>query len=140
MTHRTPTPSHEVDRHIGQRIRVQRLSQGMTQKQLGDAIALSYQQIQRYESGADHCRRLNEIAIVLQVSPGIFFPSVSGGALTNVNGVVDADELTKLVNRKDTIRLLRAFHGVRGPRREFIIETVEGFAWSMVVRHDQGHG
>lgn len=40
--------------NIGSKIREQRIARGLTQKQLGDAIGMSFQQLQKYERGANH--------------------------------------------------------------------------------------
>jgi transcriptional regulator with XRE-family HTH domain len=98
----------------------------MTQKQLAGELGVTFQQVQRYEKGVDRvaCSRLLQIAAALEVAPGVFFPSE-----TNVNGVVTADEMTMLVNRPDTIKMLRAFKGVTGvKRRAAAIELVKAFA------------
>jgi transcriptional regulator with XRE-family HTH domain len=121
-------------RQIGQRVRARRLDVPMTQKQLADELGVTYQQVQRYESGADQMStsRLNQIALVLEMSPGSFFPPPNdgAGAGTNINGVVTVfDDLSSLVNRPDTIQLLRAFANVRGKtRRAYVIEFVEIYA------------
>ncbi len=115
---------------IGQRVRARRLTKGWTQRQLADALGLCHQQIQRYESGADQISapRLNEIAIALEVSPVVLFPPhVGGGAGTNIHGVTD--ELIVLIDRPDTIKLLRAFANVKGKnRRAQVVAFVEAFA------------
>src|SRR4030095_6643570 len=122
-------------RQIGQRMRACRLAKGWTQKQLADELGKSQQQIQRYESGIDHvsASRLNEIAILMGVAPSRFCPQVrdGAGAGTNIHSVVTTDEFTPLVNRPDTIRLLRAFVNVRGKNRRLqVIEFVEAYASS----------
>jgi transcriptional regulator with XRE-family HTH domain len=116
---------------LGQRVRARRLAMRMTQKRLGEQLGLTYQQVQRYESGADNisASRLNDIAIVMEVSPGSLYPPHGGGEQTNVNGVVSTDEFSILVSKPDTIRLLRAFVSVRGSKRRLqVIELVETFA------------
>jgi transcriptional regulator with XRE-family HTH domain len=120
-------------RQIGQRMLAKRLALGMSQKQLADPIGVTSQQIGRYEKGVDLCSasRLNEIAILLGVSPGSLFPPVrdGAGADTNINGVVSTDELTKLLKDPYAIRLLRAFATVRGKKfRAQVIDWIEAFA------------
>jgi transcriptional regulator with XRE-family HTH domain len=122
------------NRQLGQRVRAKRRALGMTQKQLGERLGLSYQQVQRYESGADGMSaiRLYEISRVMGVSPGSFYPPSNdgAGAGTNVNGVT-TDELSSFINRlrPDTIKLARAFENIRGSKRRLqVIELVETFA------------
>lgn len=114
-------------RQIGQRVRARRLAKGWTQKQLGDVLELSYQQVQRYESGVDNisASRLQQVMIALEAKPGSFFADEDSEE-TNFNGVVTVDELKMLVSRPDAIRLLRAFANVCGKNRRLqVIEFVE---------------
>jgi transcriptional regulator with XRE-family HTH domain len=118
---------------IGQRMLAKRLALGMTQEQVADSVGVSPTEIGRYEKGIDHisASRLNEIAIVMGVSPGSFFPPVrnGAGAGTNADGVVTTDELPKLLKDPNAIRLLRAFATIPGKtRRAYVIEFVETFA------------
>lgn len=70
----------EVDRQVGERMRRRRILLGLTQDQLAEALGLSYQQIQKYETGANRISvgRLAQIAEILEVSPGWFFGSAEG--------------------------------------------------------------
>jgi transcriptional regulator with XRE-family HTH domain len=120
-------------RQVGQLMLTKRLALGMTQKQIADQLGVTPTQIGRYEKGIDEisASRLNQIAIVMGVSPGGFFPPVHNGAGvgTNADGVVTTDELPKLLKDPNAIRLLRAFASVGGKtRRAFVIEFVETFA------------
>lgn len=67
-----------VDEHVGERIRHLRTTLGLTQEQLASALGISYQQIQKYETGANRVSagRLYEIAIQLDVEPAFFFADV----------------------------------------------------------------
>ncbi|MEM5516648.1 helix-turn-helix transcriptional regulator [Henriciella sp. AS95] len=65
----------EVDTIVGERIRRRRILSGLTQDQLGEALGVSYQQIQKYETGANRVSagRLYLLAAELDISPGWFF-------------------------------------------------------------------
>ncbi|MGB3626842.1 MAG: helix-turn-helix transcriptional regulator [Henriciella sp.] len=65
----------EVDTIVGERIRRRRILSGLTQDQLGEALGVSYQQIQKYETGANRVSagRLYLLAERLDISPGWFF-------------------------------------------------------------------
>ena len=67
--------SKRIDRHVGERIRHRRTELGLTQEQLGEALGVSYQQIQKYETGANRISagRLYEIARRLGVDISDFF-------------------------------------------------------------------
>ena len=63
------TKSHPVDVHVGSRMRQRRTLLGMSQSKVGDAVGLTFQQIQKYEKGSNRCgsSRLFEFAKVLDV-------------------------------------------------------------------------
>ena len=66
---------HSVDRDVGQRIKLARLAKGMSQAGLGQAVGVTFQQIQKYEKGANRVTagRLSEFAAVLDVAIAYFF-------------------------------------------------------------------
>ena len=75
----------EIDQLVGDRIRQRRILMGLTQDQLGAALGISYQQVQKYETGANRVSagRLYLIAQRLEVRPGWFFDPVA----TGLNGI-----------------------------------------------------
>lgn len=77
MTQTNASNANAIDRRVGERIRRRRVLLGVTQDQLADALGISYQQIQKYETGANRVSagRLAQIAEVLEVQPGWFFDS-----------------------------------------------------------------
>lgn len=88
-----PTPqstASEIDSLIGDRIRRRRILMGLTQDQLGDALGISYQQVQKYETGANRVSagRLYLIAQRLNVSAGWFFDPVGADKVES-----DLDEI-----------------------------------------------
>lgn len=80
----------EIDTIVGERIRRRRILTGQTQDQLGDALGVSYQQIQKYETGSNRVSagRLYLLAEKLDVSPAWFFDG-----LGKTNGEAVEDEL-----------------------------------------------
>ena len=71
----------EIDQLVGDRIRQRRILMGLTQDQLGAALGISYQQVQKYETGANRVSagRLYLIARRLEVNPGWFFDPMATG-------------------------------------------------------------
>ena len=69
---KVPNP---IDKHVGSRVRVRRVSIGMSQERLGGALGLTFQQVQKYEKGTNRigASRLQQIAGILQVTPAYFF-------------------------------------------------------------------
>jgi len=76
---------HHVDVHVGQRIRRRRWMVGMTQQQLGEAVGIKFQQIQKYETGMNRvsASRLYEISKALDVPVAFFFEAVDEPANEN---------------------------------------------------------
>lgn len=72
-----------IDRRIGERIRQRRTEVGLTQEQLGAALGCSYQQVQKFESGANRiaAAQLHALAARLGVPVGWFFAEDAGTAL-----------------------------------------------------------
>src|SRR5215467_14082693 len=72
MTKKTPNP---IDKHVGARVRMRRMMVGMSQEKLGDALGLTFQQVQKYEKGTNRigASRLQQIASILQVPVAFFF-------------------------------------------------------------------
>ncbi len=82
----TPTPSaSEIDQHVGEQIRRRRILLGLTQDQLGEELGISYQQIQKYETGANRVSagRLFQIAGQLNVSVSDLYSGLESGAITS---------------------------------------------------------
>jgi transcriptional regulator with XRE-family HTH domain len=82
MTKKTPNPT---DKHVGSRVRMRRMMLGMSQEKLGDALSLTFQQVQKYEKGTNRigASRLQQIAVFLQVPVSFFFegaPDLPAGA------------------------------------------------------------
>ena len=68
-----------VDVHVGNRVRLRRMTLGMSQKKLGEALGLTFQQVQKYERGANRigASRLHRISEVLDVPVNYFFEDIS---------------------------------------------------------------
>ena len=69
---RSPNP---VDKHVGNRVRMRRLMLGISQQNLGGALGVSFQQVQKYENGANRigASRLQQISDILEVPAAFFF-------------------------------------------------------------------
>src|ERR1700678_1752014 len=72
MAKKAPNP---IDKHVGSRVRMRRMMLGMSQEKLGDALGLTFQQVQKYEKGTNRigASRLQQISHILQVPVAFFF-------------------------------------------------------------------
>ena len=72
MAKKTPNP---IDKHVGSRVRMRRMMLSMSQEKLGDALSLTFQQVQKYEKGTNRigASRLQQISQILQVPVAFFF-------------------------------------------------------------------
>jgi transcriptional regulator with XRE-family HTH domain len=106
-----------VDVHIGQRLRHRRWLSGMTQQNLAEAVGIRFQQIQKYESGANRisAARLWSLSGALGVPISFFYVGM------NDPGVPDEDVTGNVMDAKETFELLRAYYGIgEGPRRRML--------------------
>ena len=116
---------HPVDRHVGQRVRLLRMARGLSQKDLADRVGVSFQQLQKYERGANRvsASKLYDLARALAAHPADFFdalPAAGDDAWT-----AEARRLTVLAQEPQAARLLTAFD--RAPERVkgAVVELVE---------------
>jgi transcriptional regulator with XRE-family HTH domain len=116
-----------VDRHLGARIRMQRLALGISQESLGKAIGLTFQQVQKYEKGVNRVSgsRMHQIAMALKVSPSFFFEAAPA-AVGNAKATSFIEEF---VASKQGVALARAFTKINDSRmRGDIVALVERIA------------
>ncbi len=130
MAKKAPNP---VDQYVGSRVRMRRLMLGMSQERLGDALDLTFQQIQKYEKGANRigASRLQQIATILQVPVSFFFDGapVSAGAPGGFAEVDTSDFSTTLLSTSDGLALAKAFMRIENRRlRRRIVDLVEEMA------------
>ena len=127
-------PFHPVDIHVGTRVRQRRALLGMSQTTLGDAVDLTFQQIQKYEGGKNRisASRLVEFAKVLDVPVTHFFEEMPANALRGRSGKNVREEGTPFEKEKDplirreTLELVRAYYKIREPRvRKRLFEMVK---------------
>jgi len=115
-----------VDVHVGGRIRARRKQLGMTQTALGDRLGLTFQQVQKYERGANRVGsgRLFELTRILDVSVSYFFEGIDvetasttpfakpGQGLAEKQAEFEQDPLA----RHETLDLVRAYYRIADPR------------------------
>ncbi len=110
--------AHNVDVHVGRRIRQHRWMAGFTQQKLADQIGIKFQQIQKYETGANRVSssRLWDIAGVLRVPVASFFDGLEGQAPDT--GEARGDILTD----KEALELVRAYYAIPESQRRRLFD------------------
>jgi transcriptional regulator with XRE-family HTH domain len=128
-----PIPN-PIDKIVGGKVRASRLLAGLSQQKLGAALGVSFQQVQKYESGANRisASRLQKIAEAVNVSLSSFF---NVGISSEPTQPSKLDELNAICNEflstADGIRFLRAFQAVSDPKtRKSIVDLVVALAAS----------
>jgi len=116
-----------IDVHVGSRVRLRRTLLGMSQEKLGEAIGLTFQQVQKYERGANRigASRLYDLSRVLDVPVSFFFddmnPTVTTAAEQRLGGMTPepAANLTSEADplmRRETLELVRAYYRIVDPQ------------------------
>jgi transcriptional regulator with XRE-family HTH domain len=132
-----------VDVHVGKRLRLRRTLLGMSQEKLGEAIGLTFQQVQKYERGANRIgsSRLYDLSRALGVSVAYFFEemsdSVAAQSPAQVRGMAedripyaygdlrDQDPMT----RRETLALVRAYYRIADPQvRKRLFEMIKALS------------
>jgi transcriptional regulator with XRE-family HTH domain len=102
-----------TDKHVGSRVRMRRLMLAMSQEKLGAALGLTFQQVQKYESGANRigASRLQQMSHVLQVPVAFFFEGApNASAPDGSNGsALSMAQIDDFVSDSDGLRLIGAF-------------------------------
>ena len=82
MSVKSPNP---IDKHVGARLRMRRMMLGMSQEKLADGVALTFQQVQKYEKGTNRigASRLQQFSQILQVPVEFFFNGAPGNVLSS---------------------------------------------------------
>ena len=117
-----------IDQHVGARIRMLRMVRGVSQTDLGNAVGVSFQQIQKYENGTNRvgASRLHQIADALAVTPESFFEEETKGG---VRGAKDLAIIDDFIWSRDGIALSRAFTMITDAKmRRCIVSLVEELA------------
>jgi len=127
-----------IDVHVGSRVRLRRTLLGMSQEKLGDAIGLTFQQVQKYERGANRVgsSRLFDLARVLDVPVSYFFDEMSASTSARspgrLRGMAEQKPLPfepDPMAKRETLELVRAYYRITDPRvRKRVFELTKSLA------------
>ena len=130
MSTKAPNP---VDKYVGSRVRMRRIMLGMSQEKLGEALGLTFQQIQKYEKGTNRvgASRLQQISEVLQVPVSFLFdggPSGVGAGEFSAESASPA-YIADFLATSEGLALTRAFTRIPDSKlRRSIVDLVEQIA------------
>lgn len=137
--------SSPIDAHVGTRIRLRRTLMGLSQERLGEALGLTFQQVQKYERGVNRvgASRLFDLSRVLDVPISFFFDDMPeplaasyGGQPSSLGarrsfGFADGQEsfggaADEAMNRRETLELVRAYYRITDPAvRKRVFELIK---------------
>jgi transcriptional regulator with XRE-family HTH domain len=116
--------ANSIDLHVGRRVRRRRRLMGMTQQQLADMVGIRFQQVQKYECGANRitASRLFELAGALSVPVQYFYDGLAPVVAANEEPANDQGEIgPEVLRQKETIELIRAYYQLgERPRRRLL--------------------
>jgi transcriptional regulator with XRE-family HTH domain len=130
MSTKAPNP---VDKYVGSRVRMRRIMLGMSQEKLGEALGLTFQQVQKYEKGTNRvgASRIQQISEILQVPVSFLFeggPSGTSGGEGFSEGSSPA-YISDFLATSEGLALTRAFTRITDAKlRRSIVEMVEQIA------------
>jgi transcriptional regulator with XRE-family HTH domain len=101
-----------IDKHVVGQLRLRRAQIGMTQSDLGGKLGLSFQAVQKYETGENRisASRLYQLSRVLEVSMGYFFEGLDGA------GQTEDDAVNSDLSRKEAAMVLGTYYRISDPR------------------------
>lgn len=126
---KSPNPT---DKHVGARVRMRRMMLGMSQEKLGDALDLTFQQVQKYEKGVNRigASRLQQISTVLQVPVSFFFEGQPVAALREA-GMPSPTFADDFLSTADGLAIARCFTKITDQKvRHRIVDLIEQIAES----------
>jgi transcriptional regulator with XRE-family HTH domain len=132
---KVPNP---IDKHVGSRVRMRRMLLGLSQEKLGEALGVTFQQVQKYEKGMNRigASRLQDIAKILDAPPSFFFEGAptQAAAAAPQGGFSEGQSATFVVDFLSTVeglQLNKAFAAIKDPKvRRRIVDLVVAIAVS----------
>jgi transcriptional regulator with XRE-family HTH domain len=130
QTMKTPNP---IDKHVGSRLRMRRKMLGMSQEKLGEALKITFQQVQKYEKGTNRvsASRLQHMSHILQVPVPFFFEGAphQPGQPKGTGGPPSPAYVSDFLSSTDGLALVKAFTKIKEPKlRRRVVQLVEEIA------------
>jgi transcriptional regulator with XRE-family HTH domain len=128
-----PRGPNPIDIHVGSRVRLRRQLMKMSQEKLGDELGVTFQQVQKYERGANRvgASRLYRMSRVLDVPVQFFFEGL--GDKSSATGMAEGDQtpiVYDFIQSSDGVSLAEAFSRIRDAKvRRRVLELVRTLAF-----------
>lgn len=127
---------HPVDIHVGSKIRQRRTMLGVSQEKLADSLQLTFQQIQKYETGRNRvsASRLFQISEILDTEVAHFFDGYKKCANENTYGLAESSQSSynapkDVMNEKETLELLKTYYAIEDAKlRKSFVKTMKQVA------------
>jgi transcriptional regulator with XRE-family HTH domain len=121
----TGTP-HPVDVHVGQRLRLRRKLAGLSQTELGEKIGVTFQQLQKYESGANRisASRLFDLSRVLDEPVSYFFDEMTENVSDAGKTEAALTDEPNLMAKRETLELARAYTRIADPKLRQLLRSL----------------
>ena len=141
--HHRITNNNAIDLHVGQRVRLRRTLLGLSQEQLGAELNITFQQVQKYERGANRisASRLWDLSQILDVPVSYFFDDMTEATMKSsprrvARGVDSGDgeggALKDPMARRETLELVRAYYTIEQPAvRKRLSDMVKTIAMTL---------
>ena len=123
--------ANPIDSHVGSRIRLRRNMIGLSQEKLGESLGITFQQVQKYEKGANRvgASRLQAIAGILGVPVSYFFEDAPGQDPSTASGFAEdkgASTIMDFCTSSEGLQLNRAFVAIADPKvRRRVLDLVK---------------
>lgn len=131
--------ANSIDEHVGLQLRQRRALLGLSQEKLADQVGITFQQIQKYENGANRvsASRLYEFSKVLEIPVNFFFDNYALGANKSSIGFAENEQAAfegqdDVMKRKETLELVRVYYSIKNPKlRKDLFKLVKSMAGNM---------
>lgn len=121
-----------VDVHVGHRLRARRTLLGLSQEKVGEAMGLTFQQVQKYERGANRigASRLWDMSRILNCPISYFFDELNGKTSSSTGSSNEDDPLIQ----RETLELVRAYYAITNAQ---VRRRIYDLARSLATQDDE---
>ncbi len=128
--------ANSIDEYVGVQLRQRRALLGLSQEKLAEKVGITFQQIQKYENGANRvsASRLYEFSKVLDIPVSFFFDNYGSNENKMAMGFGESDQAAfegpeDVMNRKETLELIRVYYSIENPKlRKDLFKLVKSMA------------